>query len=311
MSIDPVLLFFLFGLIAGLAKADLRLPPAIYDFLILLLLLTIGLKGGIELAQQSFSALAPQMLVVVAMGFLLTLLAFQVLSRVGRLSRPDAASVAAYYGSVSVGTYAVAVAYLGAQQVAYESYMPLFVVLLELPAIILGIVLARKDAPLRQWKSLAHEVLFGKGPALLLGGLLIGWAAGAKGVAPIEGMFFNLFKGALALFLMEMGLVTAQQFPRLRQSGLFIVVFAVLFPLLAGGIGAGVGWMLDLSVGGITMLATLAASASYIAAPAAMRAAVPQANHTLALAAALGVTFPLNVTVGIPLYHAFAKALTP
>ena len=306
-TLDPVVLFFLLGLAAGIARADLRLPPAIYEFLTILLLLSIGLKGGVELAKQPFGALLPQMLAVVLMGILLPLAAYPVLRFAGRLARADAASIAAHYGSVSVGTYAVAVAYLAYRQVAFEAYMPVFLVLLEMPAIVVGILLARGIDRDTRWRQMAHEVLLGKSIVLLLGGLLIGWVAGAEGIRPVEGLFFDLFKGVLALFLLEMGLIAAGQVSSLRRHGLFLIVFGIAMPLVAGTLGAGLGWMLGLSVGGTVLLATLAASASYIAVPAAMRLSVPEANPALSLAAALGVTFPFNILAGIPLYHQLAE----
>ena len=308
-SPDPVILFFVLGLAAGLMRAELRLHPAIYELLTVLLLLTIGLKGGVELSRQSPGALAPQMMAVVAMGLVLPLIAFPLLRYAVRLNRPDAASIAAHYGSVSVGTYAVVVAHLGAQGISFEEHMALFVVLLEMPAILVGIVLARGIRRDTHWRPLAREVFLGKSIVLLSGGLLIGWAAGAEGIEPLKGLFFGPFKGVLALFLLEMGLITAGQLADLRRNGLALIVFAILFPLFAAGIGTGLSWMLGLSVGGTVVLATLAASASYIAVPAAMRLAVPEANASLSLAASLGVTFPFNIMVGIPLYQAAVQWL--
>lgn len=304
--IDPIILFFLLGLGAGLLRSELRLPSAIYEFVSILLLLTIGLKGGIELAKQPFADLLPDMLAVVALGFFLALLAFPVLHYLGRFKRADAASIAAHYGSVSVGTYAVAVAYLGSRQVAFEDHMPLLLVMLEIPAILVGIVLARGLSRQTRWREVAHEVFLGKGIVLLVGGLLIGWVAGPDGLSSIKPLFFDLFKGFLALFLLEMGLLTATQMGGLRRYGLFLVAFGIGMPLFSSLVGIGLGLVLGLSVGGIAMLATLAASASYIAVPAAMRISVPEANPTLSLAASLGVTFPFNVLVGIPLYYALA-----
>ncbi|MFQ3215501.1 sodium-dependent bicarbonate transport family permease [Paraperlucidibaca sp.] len=304
--IDPIILFFLLGLVAGLLRSELRLPAAIYEFVSILLLLAIGLKGGVELAKQPFADLLPDMLAVVAMGFFLTLLAFPVLRFVGRFKRADAASIAAHYGSVSVGTYAVAVAYFSSRQITFEEHMPLLLVMLEIPAILVGIVLARGVSRQTRWSEVAHEVFLGKGIVLLVGGLLIGWAAGSDGLASIKPLFFDLFKGILALFLLEMGLLTATQMGGLRRYGLFLVVFGVGMPLCSSLVGIGLGLALGLSVGGTAMLATLAASASYIAVPAAMRISVPEANPTLSLGASLGVTFPFNVLVGIPIYYALA-----
>ena len=308
-SLDPVVLFFLLGLAAGIARTELRLPPAIYDFLTILLLLAIGLKGGVELANQSLLAILPAILAVLAVGFLLPLLAYPVLRYVGRLKRPDAASIAAHYGSVSVGTYAVAVAYLAFREIPFEQYMPVILVLLEMPAIVVGILLARGISGGTKWGALAHEVILGKSVVLLLGGLAIGWIAGPVGVKPIEPLFMGLFKGVLALFLLEMGLLAAGQMGSLRRHGLFLAAFGILMPLVGAVIGGTLAVALGLSVGGTMMLATLIASASYIAVPAAMRMSVPEANPTLSLAASLGVTFPFNILVGIPLYLRLAEYL--
>jgi len=304
---DPIILFFLLGLTAGVLRSELRLPAAVYEFISILLLLAIGLKGGIELHRQPFADLLPQMLAVVAMGVVLPLLAFPVLRYVGRFKRADAASIAAHYGSVSVGTYAVAVVYLETRGIFFEEHMPLLLVLLEVPAILVGIILARGISRDTKWGSVAHESFLGKGIVLLIGGLLIGWASGPEGLTSIEPLFFDLFKGILAVFLLEMGLITAAQLGTLRQYGAFLLGFGVAMPLFSALAGTGLGLMFDLSVGGTAMLATLAASASYIAVPAAMRISVPEANPTLSLTASLGITFPFNVLAGIPLYHALAE----
>lgn len=305
--IDPIILFFLLGLAAGLLRSELRLPASIYEFVSILLLLAIGLKGGVELSKQPFDLLLPQMLAVIAMGLLLPLVAFPVLRYLGGFKRADAASIAAHYGSVSVGTYAVAATYLTNRQIGFEEHMPLLLTLLEVPAILVGIVLAKGINREMRLGSVAHEVFLGKSIVLLVGGLLIGWASGPEGLASIKPLFFDLFKGVLALFLLEMGLITAAQVGSLRKYGLFLILFGIGMPLFSALIGATLGWTLGLSVGGTAILATLAASASYIAVPAAMRISVPEANPALSLGASLGVTFPFNVLVGIPLYLALAE----
>lgn len=309
-SLDPIILFFLFGVFAGVVRSELRLPGPVYEFVSMLLLLTIGLKGGIELAQRPFLSLLPEISSVLLAGFLLPLLAFPILKTLGRFSRVDSASIAAHYGSVSVGTFAVAVAYMHSQQVAFEEYMALFVVILEVPAILVGIVLARGiGRGSISWSNVMHEVLLGKGVMLLLGGLVIGWLSGPQGVESISPLFFDLFKGILALFLLEMGLITATQLGSLKRYGLFLVAFGIVIPVIFGAIGATLGSLLGLSIGGSAILATLFASASYIAVPAAMRVSVPEANPTLSLTASLGITFPFNILVGIPLYHSFSIKL--
>ena len=306
---DPVILFFALGAFAGLARSDLRIPSAVYDLLSTLLLLTIGLKGGVELAKTPFSGLAVQVAAVLAMGFTLPLLLYPIARKLGRFGRADAGSLVAHYGSVSVATFAVGLAFLAQKNVGYDSQLPLFLVLLEVPAIIVGVVLARRHQAGGRWGRLLHEVVLGKSIVLLVGGLVIGWAAGPDGIRPLEPLFFDLFKGVLALFLLEMGLIAAGQVQAVRQRGAFLVAFGILAPVPLATIGALVGWSIGLNPGGTTLLAILAGSASYIAAPAAIRIAVPEANPSLSLTASLGVTFPFNIFAGIPLYYLIATTL--
>ncbi|MFZ9653700.1 MAG: sodium-dependent bicarbonate transport family permease [Steroidobacteraceae bacterium] len=309
MGIDPIVWFFVLGLTAGALRADLRLPPAIYEFVSTLLLLSIGMKGGQELARQAVTGIATQVLLTLTMGALLTFLAFGILRGLGRLSRVDAAAVAAHYGSVSIGTFAVAVAYLARAGIPSEASMPLLLVVLEVPAILIGIVLARGLSAGTPWSSVMHEVLLGRSVMLLLGGLAIGTLAGPTGLAPVAPLFFDLFKGILAVFLLEMGLIAADHFGGFRRHGLFMVGFAVLVPPVFSLVGIGFAAAMGLSQGGAILLATLAASASYIAAPAALRTAVPEANPALSLTAALALTFPFNILFGIPLYQRAVESL--
>jgi hypothetical protein len=308
-DIDPVILFFVLGAVAGLARADLRLPGAIYEFVSTVLLLAIGLKGGVELARDTGGLPLLEFACLLALGLTLPLPAFFIARHLGRLPRADAASLAAHYGSVSVGTYAVVIGYLAARGVSYEAQAPVWVVLLEVPAILVGILLARGFSGEVQWRKLARELFLGRSVVLLVGGLAIGWASGPEGTAPIQPFFFGLFKGILALFLLEMGLIAASHLPTLRRHGMFIAAFGIVMPLIGACAGALLGVAIGLSLGGTIVLATLAASASYIAAPAAFRTAVPEANPALSLTASLAVTFPFNIIVGIPLYERLALAL--
>lgn len=315
MTLDPVILFFLLGLAARLLKSDLRLPEPIYEALSVYLLLALGLKGGIELARYPLSQLGPQVAAVIALGCVLPLLAFVALRAVGRLPRADAASIAAHYGSVSVVTFAAAMTWIEVRGIPAEAYLPLFVVLLEAPGIIVGVLLARGvSGGAAQWGGVLREVMTGKSVILLLGGLAIGAVLGPDGVKPVAPWFFDLFKGALALFMLELGLVTGRQLGALRgalrTSGAFLAVFGIVTPLVFGLIGAALGVALGLSEGGATILAVLAASASYIAAPAAMRVAVPEANPGLSLPVVLGVTFPFNLLAGFPVYHTYVLWLS-
>ena len=316
--IDVAVLFFLLGVFARLVKSDLRLPEPLYETLSIYLLLAIGLKGGIELSKQPVLDLLPQMIACMALGFAIPLVLTPVLRLMG-LSRVDSASMAAHYGSVSVVTFAVASAYLAAQGVAAESHAALWVALMEAPGIVAGILLARLGAPVRaggevsrvNWPALAHDVFLGKSVLLLAGGLLIGAAMGEAGTASIAPVFLTPFKGLLALFLLELGLVAGGRLGELRRYGVRIIGFALLAPPVLAMAGALTGWALGLSLGGVTIMATLAASASYIAAPTAMRMAVPEANAALSITAALGITFPFNIVLGVPLYLEMARWLVP
>jgi uncharacterized protein len=318
--IDVVVFFFLLGVFAKLVKSDLRLPEALYETLSIYLLLAIGLKGGIELSKQPLLALAPQVLACMTLGFAIPFVLYPAL-RALKLPGVDAAAVGAHYGSVSVVTFAVATAALTRQGVAYESHAALWVAVMEAPGLVAGVLLARWATPAaapglagtgRQtgWGALAHDVVFGKSVLLLMGGLAIGAVAGEAGTAPIKAVFIDPFKGVLALFLLELGLVAGGRLAEVRRFGVAVLVVGLGAPPLLALLGLGLGLLLGLSTGGVALLATLASSASYIAAPTAMRIAVPQANAALSITAALGVTFPFNIVVGIPLYIMLAQHLT-
>jgi len=318
--IDVVVLFFLLGLLARLVKSDLALPGVLYETLSIYLLLAIGLKGGVELSKQSLDAIVPQMLFCLALGLLIPLLLYPVLRRLVGLNGFDAASVAAHYGSVSVVTFAVASAYLTHRNIQFEAHAALWVALLEAPGIVAGIALARWIEKKQggasgaktsfSWSALAHDVFLGKSVFLLVGGLTIGTLMGEAGTAPIAPLFTLLFKGVLALFLLELGLVAGGRLGELKRYGIKLIAFALLAPMGLAVLGALGAKALGLSTGGIAIMAALAASASYIAAPTAMRIAVPQANAALSITAALGVTFPFNVLLGIPLYLKLAQYLS-
>jgi uncharacterized protein len=327
--IDVVVFFFLLGLFARLVGSDLRLPEALYETLSIYLLLAIGLKGGIELSKQPLAALAPQVLVCMALGFAIPFLLFP-LARALKLNRPDAAALVAHYGSVSVVTFAVCTAALTRAGIGYESHAALWVAVMEAPGLVAGIVLARLGggasgagggaAPSgasaasgpsgTRWGELVHDVLFGKSVLLLLGGILIGAVAGVEGTAPIKAVFIDPFKGVLALFLLELGLVAGGRLGEVRRFGAAVLVIGLGAPPLLALAGGATGVLLGLSTGGIAILATLAASASYIAAPTAMRIAVPEANAALSITAALGITFPFNIVLGIPVYIWLAQRLS-
>jgi hypothetical protein len=271
------------------------------------LLVAIGMKGGVELARHDAGPVLGPALIAMLGGVAIPLVAYPILRGLGRLARPDAGSIAAHYGSVSVVTFAVATTYFLNQDRAVGGALTVALVLLEVPALLIGTLLARRGAPGTPWARLVREVVFGKSFILLLGGLAIGWYAGPQGIAPLDKLFFDLFKGVLALFLLEMGLVTANRFAALRHAGAFLIVFGVAFPVVAAVIGLVVARIIGLEPVDAALLSTLYASASYIAAPAAMRIAVPKANPALSIGGSLGVTFPFNVLIGIPLYDRMAQ----
>lgn len=317
--LDVVVLFFLLGLLARLAKSDLKLPQALYETLSVFLLLAIGLKGGVELHRQPIAVVLPQVLACVAFGFAVPFVLTPLIKRLG-FSGVDSAVVAAHYGSVSVVTFAVCTAYLQRQGVSYESHAALWVAVMEAPGIVAGIALARmalkKDssheaAQATRWGELAHEIFFGKSILLLAGGLAIGAIMGEQGIAPIAPLFTDLFKGVLALFLLELGLVAGDRVGDIKRLGARLLIVGIGAPLVLAVLGVFTGRLLGLSTGGIAVFATLAASASYIAAPTAMRIAVPQGNAGLSIAAALGITFPFNILIGVPLYLQFARWIAP
>lgn len=302
---DPAIIFFIIGLLAGIVKSDLKLPEAIYEIISIYLLLSIGLKGGVQLAETNLSSLIIPAIGAISIGLIIPVIAYLILRRVGKFSRADSAAIAAHYGSVSAVTFAVVLIYLDRIGVKYEEFTTVLLVLLEIPAIAIGIFIARLRASNTRvsYGKLVHEVLFGKSIYLLLTGLIAGYILGPEGVKPVKIVFFDPFKGALTFFLLEMGLVASRRLSDLKSAGSFLIMFGIIMPLISGTLGTIIGYYAGLSIGGTAVLATLAGSASYIAAPAAMRIAVPEANPTYYLTASLVITFPFNLIVGIPVYH--------
>lgn len=309
MQLDVVAAFFILGALAQILKAPIKMPKGLYQSLTIFLLIAIGLKGGIALGQFGSIELLWQSLLVIGFGALLPLFAYPVLRTFGELSKTDSASIAAHYGSVSIATFAVALAVLEAKGINYEPYFPLFVALLEIPAIAVGLWLAHNKSESMNIPKVLHEIFLNQGVLLLSGALIVGWWAGDQ-TEKLMPFFGNLFYGILALFLLEMGRVATSRLNLLKQYGTFITSFGVVMPLF----GAAMGWLfaslIGLSVGGVILMATLGASASYIAVPAAMSVALPSANHSLAITSSLTITFPFNILVGIPLYTTLIFELT-
>jgi uncharacterized protein len=310
---SPPILFFLLGLIAAAVKTDLRFPEPFYLALTLYLLVAIGFKGGVAVAEAGLGAVWLPAVGAVVLGALIPLWSYGILRGVGRLRAVDAAAIGAHYGSVSAVTFMAAIAYLQELQQPFEPYAAAFLAVMESPAIVVGLILGRlatrrEGASVNSVMRVAlHEAVLGRSVFLLLGSLLIGMLCGQRGMEATEGFFVAPFQGVLALFLLEMGMVAARRFGDLRRVGLFLVGFGVVMPMVHGAIGILLGHLVGLSLGGSVLMGTLAASASYIAAPAAMRLSLPEANPTLYLTAALTITFPFNITLGLPLYYGLAR----
>jgi hypothetical protein len=299
-------MFFLLGLFAGLVRSDLEVPKAIYDTMSLLLMLTIGLKGGMALHGKLSWELIPELLLVGALGGIIPLLLFPILKKLVRLSLADSASIAAHYGSVSAGTFAVALAYVESNQLAVSAQVTLYLVLLELPAIVVGLLLYRRyqtSTSSANMSNLWHESFTNRGVILLLGGVIIGFMYGYQTGSEVTELFTGAFKAVLALFLLEMGLVAAGTLQPIPIKHWRLLVFALLAPSLLAIFGIATGYVLDLGVGSTVILASLLASASYIAAPAAIKSSIDDADIGLAMLASLGLTFPFNVILGISFYH--------
>lgn len=306
---DIVVAFFALGLIAGLVKSDLKVPGQVYDILTILLMLSIGIKGGLALHSNGSSVVVTHLLMIMALGFLIPPILLPLLRRLVKLSRVDAISIAAHYGSVSAGTFAVAWALAESYQLPLAPETTLYLVILELPAIILMLAFYHwrsgdSSAP-KGMGAIWHEALTSRGVILLMGGVVIGWLYGPEGLASIEGLVLNGFTALLALFLLEMGLTTARICRPIPWQLWRLIVFAAVTPLILFWPGLLLGWYLGLPSGSVLVLGALTASASYIAAPAAIRAAMPNADIGKAMLAALGITFPLNVLLYLPITASF------
>ncbi|HYW14540.1 MAG TPA: sodium-dependent bicarbonate transport family permease [Allosphingosinicella sp.] len=309
---SPVILFFILGLAAAFARSDLTIPEAVAKGLSIYLMIAIGMKGGVAVSKSGFTPdLAAAAAAGVALSFALPYLAFGLLTRFGRIDRVNAGAVAAHYGSVSVVTFVTAVEILDRQGLGPAGYMVAVLALMETPAIISGLLLARRGerGDGDRAGGLWHEVLLNASVVLLIGSFVIGFAAGAEGFAATAPLFDGLFRGLLCLFLLDMGLVAGRRLIETRALTARAAALAILIPLVNGAIGTLTGSAIGLDTGSAAALGILAASASYIAVPAAMRLALPKADPGLSLAMSLGVTFPFNIIAGIPLFTMLAQRI--
>ncbi len=330
--LDPAILFFVFGLLAGGLRSNLEIPPAISKFLSLYLLMALGLKGGFSLAASGLNASALVSLsAAVAMAFLVPALGYAFLK--DRVSRFDAAAIAASYGSVSAVTFVTAMQYLEGAGLALGGHMTVAMVLMESPAIIMAVLLANRlrhaqaapgsvqisgsgvavlsggpgtGAPLGK---ILHESFTDGAHLLLLGAMAVGYVSGEAGKSVMQPFSGDLFKGMLAFFLLDMGLMVARNFQAARKASPVLIGYALLGPLLHAGLALALAWLLSMPVADAAVLMVLAASASYIVVPAVLRYAIPEANPAIYFGLSLGLTFPMNILLGIPLYTALARAL--
>jgi uncharacterized protein len=305
----PVLAFIVAAL-ATFLGSDLKLPDGLYSILSTYLLLAIGIKGGKGLATTTIGEIGAPLAASVVLGIVTPVVAYVALRQLGRLDVIDSSAVAAHYGSVSAVTFTVVLAYVERKGVPAEGYLAGLLALLEVIGIIVALSFAQRSAGSGSWNEAVMEVIKGRSIVLLLAGLTIGLAAGPERLKPVDPLFVGLFQGALTFFLLEMGVIAAQRLREAKAIGVRLLALGIAIPLVNGFLGAGAGSIAGLSTSGTAVLATLAASASYIAAPAAVRIALPSARPGLYITASLGITFPFNVILGIPIYYAMAEVLT-
>lgn len=304
-------LAFAFGFIAARVKSDVRVPEQIYQFLSIYLLLGIGLKGGHSLKSVGFEEVfAPAVTTVIA-GTLIPVFAYLSLRLVRALSVVDRGAIAAHYGSTSLVTFSAALLFLESNSIFVEGFAPALLTLMEIPGLIVGIYLgSRTPGSEVKWSETLKEVLLGKTVLLLCGGLFIGAVSTNEGYEKVNPFFGGLLSGFLVLFLLHLGYLAGFNFSEVRKVGKPLIVFGFLFPLIIGVLGVFAGTAIGMSIGGSTILGVLCASASYIAAPAAVHVALPKANATVALMSSIGVTFPFNLILGIPVYFKVAEFLS-
>ncbi|CAB4863640.1 unannotated protein [freshwater metagenome] len=310
--ISPGVLFFALGAFAAWVRSDVSLPRPVAQALAIYLMAAIGFKGGVQLREAGVDADAILALGAgLALGLTLPLIAFFLLRRLTPVDGTNAGAIAAHYGSVSLVTFGAAIALLESVGEPTSGFMPAVLALMEAPAIAVGVLLARRSgAAGGRLGSQVREAVTSGSVMVLIGATVIGVILGTEGREDLDGFFIAPFTGVLALFLLDMGLLAFGRIGALRAAGWRMIAFALYMPLIGGTLGALLGWAIGMDAGDVALLATLAASASYIAAPAAMRVALPEADPGLSLPLVLAVTFPLNLIAGIPLYLALARVLT-
>lgn len=306
---SPAVLCFVIGAFAAMVRSDLRVPPQVHETISMYLLFAIGLKGGIALSETSFDIILNPIIATLALGIITPITAYIIARKFGKLDVINAAALAAHFGSVSAVTFMAALNFAQQSGVEYEAFITALLVVLEIPGIVIAISLAGLFASGRQIKisHVISESFTGKSIILLMGGLLVGMLGDRAGVSNITGVFITPFQGILTFFLLEMGFVAASRLKEVKASIFFMLGFGIVVPLMFSVLGTLAGQWAGLSMGGTAILATMAASASYIAAPAAVKMALPDANPGLYLTTSISITLPFNIIVGIPLYFAMAE----
>ena len=307
--LSPMVLAFVLGIIAVIVKSDLKIPEQVYSIISIYLLFAIGLKGGFDLARSPVGSFGSAAGVAVLLGLAIPLLSFFLLRLLGRMTAANAISVAIHYGAVSAVTLSASITFLNEAGQTFEGFMPTMYVIMEIPAVILGLALAQwySGGKKQTLGAALRSALTGKGFLLLGGGVLIGFISGEPGYQQVKPFFVDLFPGFLALFLLEMGTLVGARLTDLRKMGWGLIVFALTMPLVHGFLGVWLGTVAGLSAGGAMIMGALAASASYITAPAVVEANIPEADITFSLTASLVLTFPLNLTIGLPIYYELAR----
>ncbi|MFN5154859.1 MAG: sodium-dependent bicarbonate transport family permease [Betaproteobacteria bacterium] len=310
--LQPIVLAFLLGALAGFVRSELELPEAVIKLLSIYLLFSLGLTGGRELAKAEMAEVLPLVGITLLMTFGIPTLAYHVARRMGGFDISNAAAIAAHYGSVSTATFFASMAFAAAMGTPAEGTMAAMVALMEFGVVyslaLARLAMGRQGGGVRV-AELMLSVIRGRGILLLLGGMAIGALATERQWTQISPFYEGLFRGMLMLFLLEMGITAARQIGAFRQVGVFMAGFGVLMPLLHGLVGVTLAHAVGLGVGGAFVFGAICASASFIDAPAACRASLPEANPGIYLTASLGVTLPFNLVVGIPLYYAYARWL--
>jgi len=307
---SPAVLAFALGFLAIRVHGNLRLPEQIATFLSTYLLLAIGIKGGLRLRESALADMWAPVLATLALGAITPLVTFVVARTFLRFEHANAASLAAHFGSVSAVTFTAAETFARSAGTLEEGFLPALVAILEIPGIVIALLLASRHSASSKMKDAIHEVLTGKSILLLIGGLVIGSLGADTAVAKVEPFFVDLFPGLLCLFLLDLGSLAAERFSEVRRAGIRLIAVAITLPVIFGSIGVVLGHASGLSTGGAMVLGIMAASASYIAAPAAVRVALPEADLGLSLGVAIGVTFPFNLIVGIPLLSEISELLS-